>query len=167
MSQRSELARLDEAIKHASSYAEYVDACEAHDEISGANDWKAKEASKEYDYRLIRKRLQRIKLARSRGDAAGLMSILHEGIHGNLGNISNPILSHQAKLGTKDLIEEFITQVCASLDMIYEADENEVDFYEKLSFFDETSHAFGRSCIMLSGGAGPWLLPCRCCALIV
>ncbi len=154
MANRSKLADLDAAIKHATSYEEYREACEAHDELSGAEEWKAKDACKEYDYRLIRKRVQRIKLARSRGDALGLMSILHEGIHGNLGNIANPALKNQAKLGTKHLIEEFINQVCLSLDFIYQADEREVDFYEKLSFFDETAHAFGRSCLMLSGGAG-------------
>ena len=41
-----------------------------------------------------------------------------------------------------------------ALEQIYHADEQNVDFYEKLSFFEETAHAFGRSCLMLSGGAG-------------
>lgn len=154
MTDRNQLSHLDDAIKHASSYQEYKEACEAHDELSGADEWKAKDPCRDYDYRLIRKRVQRIKLARSRGDAAGLMYILHEGIHGNLGNISNPELNQHAKIGTKTLIAEFIDQVCDSLDFIYNADESEVDFYEKLSFFDETAHAFGRSCLMLSGGAG-------------
>lgn len=160
MADRSKLANLDEAIKYASTYAEYQDACEAHDELSGADDWKHKDACKEYDYRLIRKRVQRIKLAKSRGDTTGLMSILHEGIHGNLGNISNSALNEFSKIGTKTLIQEFIEQVCQALDMIYHADENEIDFYEKLSFFDETAHAFGRSCLMLSGGAGLGFFHC-------
>lgn len=160
MKGRHSLAYLDDAIKHASSYDEYVEACEEHDELSGANDWKAKEACKDYDYRLIRKRVQRIKLAKSRGDASGLMSILHEGIHGNLGNIANPTLNQHAKLGTKLQIQEFIDEVVEALDFIYHADENEVDFYEKLSFFNETSHAFGRSCLMLSGGAGLGFFHC-------
>ncbi|GAA0858153.1 DUF3336 domain-containing protein [Aliiglaciecola litoralis] len=154
MTNRTKLAELDAVIKHAETYEEYKEACEAHDELSGAEEWKAKDACKEYDYRLIRKRVQRIKLARSRGDALGLMSILHEGIHGNLGNIANAALKNQSKIGTKHLIQEFIDQVCESLDFIYHADESEIDFYEKLSFFDETAHAFGQSCLMLSGGAG-------------
>lgn len=154
MSDRSKLSNLEDVIKHASSYDEYREACEAHDELSGADEWKAKDPCKDYDYRLIRKRVQRLKLARSRGDVAGLMSILHEGLHGNLGNISNPDLNHFTKIGTKNLITEFIEQVCAALDSIFNADENEIDFYEKLWFFDETAHAFGRTCLMLSGGAG-------------
>ncbi len=154
MTDSNTLTSLDEAIKNAANYSEYRDACEAHDELSGADEWKAKDVCKQYDYRLIRKRTQRIKLARSRNDALGLMSIMHEGLHGNLGNIANPALKNSAKLGTKNLIQEFIDQVVEGLEFIYHADEREVDFYEKLSFFEETAHAFGRSCLMLSGGAG-------------
>lgn len=160
MTHRDNLASIDLAIKHADNYAEYVEACEAHDELSGANEWKAKDPCRDYDYRLIRKRVQRIKSARAKGDAEGLMSILHEGIHGNLGNIANPALNFNAKLGTKNLIQEFLDQVCESLEFIYNANENDVDFYEKLSFFDETAHAFGRSCMMLSGGAGLGFFHC-------
>lgn len=148
------LSELENVMKTAESYAEYKDAAEAHDELSGAQEWKAKDACKDYDYREIRKRVQRIKKARSDNDATALMYILHEGLHGNLGNIAASSLNSQAKMGTKKLIEEFIEQVCESLDFIYQADESEIDFYEKLSFFDETAHAFGRSCMMLSGGAG-------------
>jgi hypothetical protein len=148
------LAALEDVIDHASSYEEYKEACQEHDELSGAEEWKHKDPCRDYDYRLIRKRVQRIKLAQSRNDIFGLMSILHEGLHGNLGNIANPVLRTNSKIGTKSLIETFINQVIEALDAIYHANENDVDFYEKLHFFEETSHAFGRSCLMLSGGAG-------------
>ena len=146
------LSKLSDVMKKATSYEQYRHAAQAHDALSGAEEWKAKDACKDYDYRMIRKRVTRIKQAKSRGDVAGLMYMLHEGLHGNLGNIATSALNHKAKLGTKHLIEEFIQQVCESLVFIYQADE--IDFYDKLSFFDEMAHAFGRSCIMLSGGAG-------------
>lgn len=148
------LAKLENAIRHASSYQEFKEACIAHDNMSGADDWKSDDRSKDFDYRLIRKRVSRLKLAQSRNDILALMSCLHEGIHGNLGNISNPVLQQHCKIGTKRLIEEFIDAVCNALEAIYNADETHIDFYEKLSFFDETAHAYGQSCLMLSGGAG-------------
>jgi TAG lipase/steryl ester hydrolase/phospholipase A2/LPA acyltransferase len=148
------LSELENVIKTAECYADYKEAAQAHDELSGASEWKAKDACKDYDYRAIRKRVQRMKQAKSNNDATALMYILHEGLHGNLGNIAASSLNRHAKIGTKHLIEEFIKQVCEALDFIYQADESEIDFYEKLSFFDETAHAFGRSCMMLSGGAG-------------
>jgi len=150
----NKLSQIDEIIKNAKTYSEYREASLYHDTISGADEWKGVDKSQEYDYRLIQKRVSRIKLARSRQDAAALMSILHEGIHGNLGSLANPELEKHSKIGTKVLIQDFFDEVCLALDFIYHADENEVDFYEKLSFFDETTHAFGQSCLMLSGGAG-------------
>ena len=44
--------------------------------------------------------------------------------------------------------------------MIYQADEQDIDFYEKLAFFEETSHSYGQSCLMLSGGAGLGFFHC-------
>ncbi len=154
------LSELQDIMTRAVSYEEYQETAKAYDELSGAHEWKAKGPSKEYDYRLIRKRVQRMKQARVSGDAAGLMYILHEGLHGNLGNIASSALNQHAKLGTKSLIEEFIQEVCGALDFIYQADENEIDFYEKLSFFEETAQAFGSSCLMLSGGAGLGFFHC-------
>lgn len=154
------LTELQEIMAHAHSYQEYKEAAIAHDELSGADEWKAKDACPDYDYRLIRKRVQRIKQTKLSGDAAGLMYILHEGLHGNLGNIASSALNQHCKLGTKHLIEEFIQEVCDALEFIFHADETEVDFYEKLSFFEETAQAFGRSCLMLSGGAGLGFFHC-------
>jgi predicted acylesterase/phospholipase RssA len=156
----AELSALDKHIANATSYEEYAQACLQHDQCSGAENWKHQDASKDYDYRLIQKRVQRIKHAQNHGDILALMSILHEGLHGNLGNIANPSLGEQCKIGTKILIETFISQVVSALDDIYHAPESKVDFYDKLSFFDETAHSFGRSCLMLSGGAGLGFFHC-------
>lgn len=156
----SKLAKVDQAIHNASNYQEYYEACLEHDALSGANEWKARDKSKDYDYRLIRKRVERLKFANTHGDPAGLMSILHEGIHGNLGNIANPAMNHYCKVGTKYLIQEFLDQVSDALKIIFHADESEIDFYEKLSFFEETYYAYGKSCLMLSGGAGLGFFHC-------
>ena len=151
---KRKLKDLELAIENSCSYSQYQEACIEHDLLSGAQEWKDTEACDLYDYKLIRKRVNRIRDAKEKKDSAGLMFILHEGIHGNLGNIANPKLSNHARIGTKKLIEEFLDEVCSAMAFIYNANENEVDFYDKLAFFEETSHAFGQSCLMLSGGAG-------------
>lgn len=150
----NKLSEIEKDIANASNYETYHQACACHDELSGADQWKLEDESSDYDYQLIKKRVERIKAARKRGDGNALMSILHEGIHGNLGNFATPKLAQHAKLGTKQLIEAFLSQVCEALSFIYHADEREIDFAKKLSFFEDTSHAYGQSCLMLSGGAG-------------
>lgn len=154
MTKQNKLKEAQLAMDHASTYQEYRQACEMHDQYSGAEGWKEFEVCEHYDYKLIRKRVNRIRTTKAKNDPAGLMLILHEGIHGNLGNIANPDVNNHCKIGTKKLIEAFLDEVCSALKYIYEADENEIDFYDKLAFFEETSHAYGQSCLMLSGGAG-------------
>ena len=154
------LKKLEQDIEHADNYDAFKEASLEHDVISGAQEWKENDASDDYDYKLIRKRVQRLQIARGNADIHALMSILHEGLHGNLGNIANPVMRSECKIGTKTLIEQFINEVKLALDQIYESDEVDVDFYEKLSFFEETAHAFGRSCLMLSGGAGLGFFHC-------
>lgn len=154
------LRKLEQDIEHADNYDAFKEASLEHDVISGAQEWKENDASDDYDYKLIRKRVQRLQIARGNADIHALMSILHEGLHGNLGNIANPVMRSECKVGTKVLIEQFINEVKLALDQIYESDEVDVDFYEKLSFFEETAHAFGRSCLMLSGGAGLGFFHC-------
>lgn len=160
MANKEALNKLQAAIDHAASYQEFLEASLEHDRLSGADDWKHEDKSNDYDFRLIRKRVERMKTAKANNDAAGLMFILHEGIHGNLANISNPELANHSKVGTKVLIQEFLDEVCSALEFIYNADETDIDFHEKLSFFEETTHAYGQSCLMLSGGAGLGFFHC-------
>lgn len=156
----SKLDSLQKVIDDADNYAQYKAACLAYDAQAGHDKWKRNDESADYDHSLIRKRLNRIKDARRRHAPRDLMSILHEGIHGNLGNIANPALYHKTKLGTKFLIEEFLEEVCSSLQDIYNAPTQEISFFEKLSFFEYTNQAYGQSCLMLSGGAGLGFFHC-------
>ncbi|MBT1063021.1 DUF3336 domain-containing protein [Bowmanella sp. Y26] len=160
MANKTALSKVQLAIDNAASYDEFLQASLEHDRLSGADDWKQQDKSNDYDFRLIRKRVERMQAAKANNDAAGLMFILHEGIHGNLANIANPELGNYAKVGTKVLIQTFLDEVCSALEFIFNADERDIDFHEKLSFFEETTHAYGQSCLMLSGGAGLGFFHC-------
>jgi TAG lipase/steryl ester hydrolase/phospholipase A2/LPA acyltransferase len=156
----TKLDSLKKNIAKASSYAEFKAASLAYDKQAGNEKWKQNDQSSDYDHKLIRKRLNRIKEARLNSDIHDLMYILHEGIHGNLGNIANPQLYEHTKFGTKKLIESFLDEVYHSLEDIFTAPSQTISFYEKLSFFEDTSHAYGQSCLMLSGGAGLGFFHC-------
>lgn len=156
----SKLDKIEKQINEAQNYPQYRQACIAHDELTNAQKWKQTDYSSDYDYKLVQKRLKRIKAARMRNDVQELMSILHEGIHGNLGNIANPALYQRTKSGTKFLIEQFLQELFCTLRDIYQATDDQINFYQKLSFFEQTSHAYGQSCLMLSGGAGLGFFHC-------
>ncbi|KAK6149096.1 hypothetical protein DH2020_016621 [Rehmannia glutinosa] len=70
----------------------------------------------------------------------------------NLGNMCNPEL-HKGRLHVPKLIKEYIDEVTTQLRMVCDSDSEELLLEEKLAFMHETRHAFGRTALLLSGGA--------------
>lgn len=147
------LRHLEDKIQYAEDYASWRQACLEHDQLSGAEEWKARDRSSDYDYQLIRTRIQHIERTRERGDVHKLVFHMHEGLHGSLGNISNPNLYLRSKAGTKHLIERYLTTVCDALNYICDTELDDFTLADKLNFFNKTGRAFGQTALMLSGGA--------------
>jgi len=143
----------EKQIAAAETYAEWAEAAQMHDQISGKEDWKKEEESSLYDYQIIRARLDGLRKCRANGDDKGLLFTLNEGIHGNLGGMGNAALHTVAKFGTKQLINEYIDEIASALLYLGKLDNAEISFEEKLDFFHRASHCFGRTALMLSGGA--------------
>lgn len=146
------LRSLEKQIREASTYEEWYQACREHDRLSGADQWKQVDRSPDYDYELIRSRLARIQRARRRRDVNQLVFHMHEGLHGNLGNISNPRLYQHSLTGTKHLIESYLSEVQQALRYLCDQEFEQFPLKQKLDFFQITGQAFGQSALMLSGG---------------
>ena len=56
-------------------------------------------------------------------------------------------------MGTKRNIEKYIDEVIKSIQFIYAADPSYMSIDTKLEFFRETRHAYGKTALLLSGGA--------------
>jgi TAG lipase/steryl ester hydrolase/phospholipase A2/LPA acyltransferase len=147
------LAQLEEEMENAGNYAAWRGAAIAWDTEAGLDEWKTTDASPLYDYKLIQRRLAQILGAREGGYVRRLMFLLQEGLHGNLGNLSNPLLYECTRFGTKRLVERYLDEVCESLEFLCEVDSPEITPGEKREFFESTRQSFGQSCLMLSGGA--------------
>jgi len=114
--------------------------------------------SKYYDYRLIYERLQAIIEAREDDDILGLVSLLRSGLVRNLGNITAPRLFNRAYAGTKLLIEDYVTQIALAIDYLTSypttaASDSGLTNQAKLDVLHDTRQAFGRSVLVLQGGA--------------
>jgi len=123
------------------------------DRLEGADAWKQDETSDDYDYLLIRERLMLMRELRRKGNVRELSFHLAEGLHGNLANTSNPVLYGYARAGTKRLIEEYVDEAARCLDYICVGDFPDFSDDEKVLFFKRTGASFGRSALLLSGGA--------------
>jgi TAG lipase/lysophosphatidylethanolamine acyltransferase len=119
---------------------------------------------------LIHSRLQSLIIAREENDILGLVNLLRSGLVRNLGNITTPRLFNRAFAGTKILIEDYITQVAFAIAHVTtlptspgaeNGNANErigamsVGFNSqaKLDLLHDTRQAFGRSTLVLQGGA--------------
>ena len=73
----SRLKRLETAMQEAESYAEWKQVALAHDEESGAEDWKTVDDSEHYDNASIRARLDHLRSCRAQQDDSGLLFALN------------------------------------------------------------------------------------------
>ncbi|MCJ1318749.1 hypothetical protein MMC15_004079 [Xylographa vitiligo] len=150
-------ALLDE-LAAAQSFEEWEEIAYRLDELDGSDLWRQNATSKFYDFRLIYERLQAIIVAREDEDILGLVSLLRSGLVRNLGNITAPRLFNRAYAGTKLLIEDYITQVALAIEYVTalppaQSYESGLTSQAKLDLMHDTRQAFGRSTLVLQGGA--------------
>lgn len=123
------------------------------DFLEGNTEWKEDFASDLYHYELIYDRLSNLRNYRQRNDFERLKRALREGLHHDLGNMGSTALYTRSHVGTKHLIEEYITQVCESLDYLCDTKVPGFPVADKLQFFRDTLTSYGRPALLLSGGA--------------
>ncbi len=141
------------ALANATDYATWRTHAVDLDAQAGMDVWKSDPHSPFYQYRLIQQRLINLRNWRKAGDWAQVIFSLREGLHRNLGNLANPELYKYTRVGTKFLIDDYITEVTSLLNYLCDHDIPGLPYTEKLMFFRHTGQSFGRSALMLSGGA--------------
>jgi TAG lipase / steryl ester hydrolase / phospholipase A2 / LPA acyltransferase len=148
------------SLSSARSYAEWKAAALAEDERTGAAEWRRRDPSRRYDFRVIRFRHNELLELKAKSDPHELMYYLNEGIHGNMGGMGRPALYARARFGTKDLITQHIAELADALEQMARVDDAVIPFEERLDFFRRASHCFGRTALMFSGAGslGPFHL---------
>lgn len=101
-------------------------------------------------------------MAREENDVLHLVSLLRSGLVRNLGNITAPRLFNRAFAGTKLLIEDYVTQVAKAIADVTQLPTLQtaagltspvLTVQAKLDLLHDTRQAFGRSTLVLQGGA--------------
>ena len=141
------------AMENARDYKTWRDAAAELDRREGLDEWKEDETSDDYDWRLVRSRMRQLRQMRAERDVKRLVHHLRQGMHWNLGNIGNPRLYAVSRVGTKHLIHDYVNEVVGVLEFLADHQFPDFPLGEKLRFFNEVAISFGRSALMLSGGA--------------
>lgn len=147
------IGRMRKAAEQPLDYASWRAQAAESDKLDGMNDWKSDPVSPFYHHSLIQQRLTNLRNWRAAGDWPQLIFSLREGLHRNLGNLGNPELYKHCRVGTKFLIDDYINEVVSLLNYVCDHDIPGLPYAEKLIFFRHTGQSFGRSALMLSGGA--------------
>ena len=135
------------------SYKEWESYARLLDHLEGTVDWKYISESEHYDFGRLEVRRHMMKQLRNNSRMKTLAHCIRQDLAKNICNISDPQLYNTCHLGTKRIIEKYIDEVIKCIKTIYYADSNMMSIESKLEFFAETRHSYGRTALLLSGGA--------------
>lgn len=159
--------RLREELKLArrkcKDYASFQHIGEKLDRLEGKDRWKRDDNSSLFDSDRLRERTKRYREMMESNDVYACMYALRGELLRKHFGICNPALFQVTNTGTKVMIEKYVETICEAMAWVgfsYNAPSVRTDeeakkeaIRERLAFFNETKHGFGRSALLLSGGA--------------
>ena len=149
------LVDLQQQLLTASEYTEWSKAAYELDQLEGKHKWKYNNRSNVFDYNKVQYNVRYLsKLIADHHkshDPTALMRYLRSRLLRNIGNIGDSKLYSYLRVGTKQVIEEYNDLVMKALEII--GNDINIPTLTKLQFFRETRHSYGRTAVLLSGGA--------------
>ena len=116
--------------------------------------WKENTHSNHYDYEYVIKLKDEFRRARESDNHLLMIHLVRTHAVRGIAGINHPQLYKTCYLSTKNAIQEFYKEFILSLEYIAALPPSKIPHVKKLEFFAETRHAFGRTALLLSGGAG-------------
>ncbi|KAK6533800.1 hypothetical protein TWF694_002729 [Orbilia ellipsospora] len=147
---------LQARLKNAKTQAEWIEAATLLDELDGNNRWKSEPESSEYDANQVKARLDQLEEARISGDIGRMLFLIRTTLTRHLGGMGNVELYRHSYIGTKYLIESYIETALATLDALINAPPSadpQLSPKKILESLVATRQSFGRTALLLSGGA--------------
>lgn len=119
--------------------------------------WKEDPECAEYHPRLVQERLRQLEEARTSCDVSRMLFLVRTAMSRDLGKMSNASLYRHSHIGTKNLIDQYITTALDTIKALVELSvDNRCDGLELKYILDQllaARQAFGRSALLFSGGA--------------
>ncbi len=140
-------------MRNANSYEEWLHAARSFEAATGLDGWRSDPKSDHYHHALIRQQLDSLRSMRAAGRIEDLVDHLHESMHRNLGDVSAPELYAVAPTGTKRLIGEYLSEIEATISGLVDSNIPGWPAREKLAVLSRALANFGRTALLLSGGA--------------
>lgn len=144
-------------MREARAHADWEAAAMELDDIEGNNEWKSIIDSPDYDAPLVEVRLKQLDEARISCDIGRMLFLIRTSLSRDLGDMGNLRMYKHTHIGTKGLIERYITSALETLDALLDVSARaKCDGMETKYILEQvlsSRQAFGRSALLLSGGA--------------
>ena len=144
-------------MKNAETREQWRAAAQELDILEDNEAWKYDTQSDDFDAPLIAARLRQLDDARTDCDVKRMLYLVRTALSRDLGGMGNIRLYKHSHIGTKDLIERYIDSTLATIKSLLEASKFSLpDGLETKGILEQVVYArqaFGRSALLLSGGA--------------
>ncbi|MEM9727777.1 MAG: DUF3336 domain-containing protein [Myxococcota bacterium] len=118
-----------------------------------ADAWRGKAESSIFDAELLTGHTAELAALRESGEARELVGALQDALYRHLGELADPHLYEVTPLGTKHVVRDFYDEALACIAHLSDHERTGLSFEFTLAGFRRARHIFGRSGLMLSGGA--------------
>lgn len=166
VSWRGKREELRSALRKQTSYQDWIGAAKKLDSHLGSDKWKDADEYAYYDDKTIRRVTERLRSLRLKIEAQGnsrpttaeaqrpiddLRGLVEACVKNNFAGYENPRLYSETYYGTKNLVQNFVDEAAASLDLLFHSDRLTTE--DKRALAKHLSTNFGRTALCLSGGA--------------
>lgn len=163
---RGKRERLRRELSSKTNYPDWLHAAQALDAHLGNEKWKQDDPYAYYDHETITRVVSELKKERQKAESQlahghlgsaeppaveDLRSLLEACVKNNFAGVENPRIYSETYSGTKQLVQEYIDEVRACIQLVL--DTKEIDKEEKKQHFKHLDTNFGRTALCLSGGA--------------
>lgn len=144
-------------MKNAETMEQWRLAAKELDILEGNEEWKLDNSSSDFDAPLIQQYLKQLDDARTNRDIKKMLNLVRSALSREVGNISNVKLYKHSHIGTKYLIERYIDSTLETIRALVEMSKHSLpDGLQPKDILEQVvcaRQAFGRSALLLSGGA--------------
>ncbi|KAI3399776.1 hypothetical protein diail_5572 [Diaporthe ilicicola] len=148
-------------MKNATSASQWTSAAQELDLLEGNHNWKAEENGVDGIYRpdVVRERIRELDDARTACDIRRMLHLVRTALSRELGGLGNIDLYKHTYMGTKDLVEQYAQSAVKTIEDLVEksgypgALPDDLDHNDILEALVQTRQSYGRSALLLSGGA--------------
>lgn len=149
-----QISRLKSRMAAADSYDEWLALAHELDRLEGNDKWREADESPSYHLEPLKRQIEELeKFCRNPSCVRPLIDFIHLSLHRSMGDITDPDLYQRAHAGTKHIVGGYLDVVEEALGFLADMDTPEYSLNERIALFEDISRNFGRSALILSGGA--------------